>query len=158
MGYIGGLEDFSDFIQETVLVDLVMANASFVWSKLRAHAFCLQVSAFLSHHFSEVADYSFTADMENELSLLDACPCMTRRGFELLCNPWPCATCDSWPCVTRSGRELLHNSWPYAMRRGRELMHNPWPCADEKRKRTLHLLDPIHGCNCGRRLASYVAW
>ncbi|XP_042399090.1 DNA topoisomerase 1-like [Zingiber officinale] len=25
------------------------------------------VSAFLSHHFSEVADYSFTADMENEL-------------------------------------------------------------------------------------------
>ncbi|XP_078437753.1 DNA topoisomerase, type IA, core [Wolffia australiana] len=30
------------------------------------------VSAFLSHHFSEVADYSFTADMENELDNVSA--------------------------------------------------------------------------------------
>lgn len=28
------------------------------------------MSAFLSHHFSEVADYSFTADLENEVPLL----------------------------------------------------------------------------------------
>ncbi|GAV63653.1 Topoisom_bac domain-containing protein/zf-C4_Topoisom domain-containing protein/Toprim domain-containing protein [Cephalotus follicularis] len=30
------------------------------------------VSAFLSHHFSEVTDYSFTADMENELDNVSA--------------------------------------------------------------------------------------
>lgn len=48
----------------TVLWDkLVFKKVSF-----NSHLFwACQVSAFLSHHFTEVTDYSFTADMENEV-------------------------------------------------------------------------------------------
>lgn len=43
-----------------------------------------QVSAFLAHYFSEVTDYSFTADMETEVYSLNVCLLFTNNIFQLI--------------------------------------------------------------------------